>query len=565
MAAENQSTVGTYLAARLEQVGVRHYFVVPGDYNLVLLDQLLKNRSLSMIGCCNELNAGYAADGYARATGVPGVVVVTYSVGGLSAVNAVAGAYAEDLPLVIVSGGPNTNSEAEWELLHHTLGKVDYGYQRRIFENVSVAASVIHHPLEAPYQIDHALENALLARKPVYLEIACNIAAASTSAPTGRTFADRPLGDQRALADAVDHAAEQLNKAVKPVLLGGARLRSFGGREAFRAVADAGKYAVATMPDAKSFFPEQHPSYMGTYWGGVSSPGCAEIVESADLYLAAGAKFTDYTTVGHTTLIDKAKLVNAEPGCVMVDGQCYNGVPLADFLQLLAPKLKPNDTSLAAFKRIDRQAPVFPSGSRDAAVTTRALRARVQNMLNADVAVLVETGDSWFNGTALSLPDGATFESQMQYGSIGWSVGATLGYQVGCAPSRRVIALIGDGSFQLTAQEISTMIRYGLKPIIVVINNGGYTIEVEIHDGPYNQIKNWRYAQLVDVFNADEGNGWGCRVTTEGELDAAVQKATSHDGLSLIEVVVDRDDCSERLLEWGARVATNNSRPPRFV
>jgi pyruvate decarboxylase len=144
-------------------------------------------------------------------------------------------------------------------------------------------------------------------------------------------------------------------------------------------------------------------------------------------------------------------------------------------------------------------------------------------------------------------------------------VGAALGCAVGAGLERRVVALIGDGSFQLTAQEVSTMIRYGLRPIIFLINNGGYTIEVEIHDGPYNQIKNWRYADLVDVFNAGDGNGWGCRVTTEGELDAAVAKALGHDGLSLIEVVVDRDDCSERLLQWGARVAKNNGRPPRFV
>ena len=125
-------TVGSYLAKRLQEAGIEDYFAVPGDYNLVLLDELLGNRDLRMISCCNELNAGYAADGYARATGGPSAAVVTYSVGGLSLLNAVAGAYAEDLPLIAISGGPNTNSEAEWEYLHHTLGEVDYDYQREI-------------------------------------------------------------------------------------------------------------------------------------------------------------------------------------------------------------------------------------------------------------------------------------------------------------------------------------------------------------------------------------------------------------------------------------------------
>jgi TPP-dependent 2-oxoacid decarboxylase len=175
--------------------------------------------------------------------------------------------------------------------------------------------------------------------------------------------------------------------------------------------------------------------------------------------------------------------------------------------------------------------------------------------------VIAETGDSWFNGVKLSLPEGARFEIQMQYGSIGWSVGATLGYALGSP--RHLIALIGDGSFQMAAQEVSTMIRYGLKPIIFLINNGGYTIEVEIHDGPYNVIKNWDYAGLVDVFNAGEGKGRGTRVATQNQLDAAIAQALDHDGLSLIEVIIDRDDCSKDLLEWGRHVATNSGRPPR--
>uniref|UniRef100_UPI0030EE96F3 thiamine pyrophosphate-dependent enzyme n=1 Tax=Symmachiella dynata TaxID=2527995 RepID=UPI0030EE96F3 len=124
-------------------------------------------------------------------------------------------------------------------------------------------------------------------------------------------------------------------------------------------------------------------------------------------------------------------------------------------------------------------------------------------------------------------------------------------------------ALIGDGSFQLTAQEVSTMIRYETNPIIFLINNGGYTIEVEIHDGPYNTIKNWDYAGLVNVFNANDGNGWGCRVTTEKELSDAIAHAKQHDGLALIEVAIDRDDCSKNLLKGGGQVAKNNGRPPR--
>ena len=560
MTKQATSTIGQYLAARMQQAGIRRYFAVPGDYNLVLLDELLKNPGLEMIGNCNELNASYAADGYARATGGLSAVVVTYSVGGLSALNGIAGAYAESLPVLIVSGGPNTNSAAENELLHHTIGKVDYDYQREIFGRVTVESIIIRHASEAPTQIDRAIDAALHHRKPVYLEIPCNLANATTSAPHPRTFDAPPTVDAATLAAAVDHAAEVINAAIKPALVAGVGLRACRAEAAFLAAADASGYAVAAMPNAKSFFPETHSAYIGTYWGPVSSPGCNEIIESCDIVLYAGPTFTDYTTVGHATALDPKKMILVHSNNVIVGDQSYGDVPMRAFLTALTGKLKQNSAALDAFNRIREElAPIADGG--DSPLTTRQLFDRVQKMLTPDSAVIAETGDSWFNGIRLKLPESARFEIQMQYGSIGWSVGATLGYAAGS--SRRVISLIGDGSFQLTAQEISTMIRFGLNPIIFLINNGGYTIEVEIHDGPYNTIKNWDYAGLIDVFNAGDGNGIGLRATTQNELDTAIGTAIAHDGLSLIEVAIGRDDCSKELLEWGRHVAANNGRPPR--
>lgn len=563
MTAEQQFTVGSYLAARLAQVGLQDYFVVPGDYNLVLLDELLRNPDLRMISCCNELNAGYAADGFARATGGLAAVVVTFSVGGLSVLNAVAGAFAEDLPVVVISGGPNTNSEAEYELLHHTLGKLDYTYQRDIFDHVTAAAMIVRDPLDAPRQIDRAIEIALRDRKPVYLEVACNIAQAPVSSPNALSFPGRQASNADSLKAAVEHAAELFNSALKPVLIAGVKLRSAEAVEAFRDLADAVGCAVAVMPNAKGLFDEQHPGCCGIYWGPVGSPGCGEIVESADLCLFAGATFTDYTTAGHAALLNQAKMIDAQADSVVLPGQAYNGVVLREFLQQLASAIKQNSTSLSAYRRIKESSHPVESAGPEALLTTRQLFARVQRMLDAQTCVVAETGDSWFNCVQLELPSGCGFEIQMQYGSIGWSVGATLGYCLG-QPERRVISLVGDGSFQLTAQELSTMIRYQLRPIIFLINNGGYTIEVEIHDGPYNTIKNWNYAELIRVFNAADGNGWAARVATEGELDAAIASGLRHDGPVLIEVEIDRDDCSKNLLEWGSHVARNNGRPPRI-
>ena len=176
------------------------------------------------------------------------------------------------------------------------------------------------------------------------------------------------------------------------------------------------------MPNAKGLFSEQHTSSMGTYWGVVSSPGCREIVGSADCYLFAGPTFTDYTTVGHTLLVDDRKLIEAAPNTVKLPGQSYNNIRLRDFLTNLAPKLKRNNSSLVAFDRI-REKSSWPSpGAADAPLSTRQMFGRIQTMLNENSAVVAETGDSWFNGMALSLPEGCEFAVQMQYGSIGWSV-----------------------------------------------------------------------------------------------------------------------------------------------
>jgi len=188
---------------------------------------------------------------------------------------------------------------------------------------------------------------------------------------------------------------------------------------------------------------------------------------------------------------------------------------------------------------------------------------QIQSLLTAETTLIAETGDSWFNGVAMKLPGGARFEIEMQWGSIGWAVPATFGYALG-ARGRRTIAMIGDGSFQLTAQEVAQMIRQKLPVIIFLINNKGYTIEVEIHDGPYNNIKNWDYAGLISAFNAEDGRGRGIRVNNGGELAEAIKVALANqDGPTLIECVIDRDDCSPELISWGRRVAIANARPPR--
>jgi pyruvate decarboxylase len=556
-------TVGSYLAARLSQIGLKHHFAVAGDFNLVLLDELLTNRDLEQVYCCNELNCGYSAEGYARANGAA-AAVTTFSVGAISAFNALAGAYAENLPVILVSGAPNTNDRATEHLLHHTLATHDFAYQLEMAKRITCAAVSITSAMDAPGQIDYALRTALRERKPAFIEIACNIAAAPCAAPGPvSSVLDEGRSNSETLNAAATAAAEFLREKRKPLLLIGSKLRAADAEKEAIELANSLGCAVAVMAAAKSFFPENHPQFAGIYWGEVSSPGTREIVDWSDVVISIGAIFNDYSTVGWTADPRGPDLLLADINRVQFAGHDFSRIRLRDFLAALARKVQKRDATTVEFLRIRAERGAEWSAELVGPLKRVEIVRQLNSLITADTTVVAETGDSWFNGMLLKLPGGARFEIEMQWGSIGWSVPATFGYAV-AAPQRRVIAMIGDGSFQLTAQEVAQMIRRKLPVIIFLVNNHGYTIEVEIHDGPYNNIKNWDYAGLLEVFNAGEGHGLGLRATTGEELAKAIKLAIANrEGPTLIECVIDRDDCSPQLISWGRLVANANARPPR--
>ncbi|KAL3753585.1 hypothetical protein ACJRO7_000917 [Eucalyptus globulus] len=531
------ATMGRHIACRLIQIGVTDVFSVPGDFNLVLLDHLIADPGLNLVGCCNELNAGYAADGYARTRGVA-ACVVTFTVGGLSVLNAIASAYSENLPVVCIVGGPNSNDHGQSRVIHHTIGMPDFSQELRCFQTITCFQAVVKNLEDAHEQIDTAISTALKESKPVYISISCNLPAIPHPAFCREPvpFALSPkLTNQMGLEAAVEAAAEFLNRAVKPVMVGGPKLRVAKASNAFAELADACGFPVAVMPSAKGLVPEHHPHFIGTYWGAVSTAFCAEIVESADAYLFAGPIFNDYSSLGYSLILKKEKAIILQPDRVVIgNGPSFGCVLMKDFLEALSKE------------------PKEP-------LRVNVLFEHIQDMLSSESAMIAETGESWFNCQKLKLPRGCGYEFQMQYGSIGWSIGATLGYaQV--VPEKRVIACIGDGSFQVTAQDVSTMLRCGQNNIIFLINNGGYTIQAVVRDGPYNVIKNWNYTGLVEAIHNGEGKCWTAKALYEEELIEAIQTATGpkKDCLCFIEVIIHKEDTSKEVLEWGARISAAN-------
>ena len=555
-------TIGSYLATRLSQIGLKHYFIVPGDYNLVLLDQLQSPKGMQQINCSNELNASFAAEGYARANGA-GACIVTFSVGGLSALNGIGGAYAENLPVILISGAPNTNDVGARHLLHHTLGKPDYSYQFNIAKHLTCEAVQVTSSQDAPYLIDNAIRAALREHKPAYIEIPCNLAAVSCASPGPLSSLTQNItSDPATLLAAVETSSAFLSSCSRPMLLAGPKLRAAGAQAAFLKLAEALGCAVAVMLSAKGLFPEDHPQFAGIALGEISSHGCNELIDWANGILCAGTVFTDYSTVGWTSQPAANQIIDAGFDRIKIPGFNFDNIRLTDFLSALADRVEPNPATMIQYSRF--QTLLIPQKLPQAQgkLTRHDIFLQVQELLSTESTLLVETGDSWFNGMYMTLPHGAGFEIEMQWGHIGWSIPASFGYALG-APLRQIIVMVGDGAFQITAQEVAQMILHKLPVIIFLINNRGYTIEVEIHDGSYNNIKNWSYAGLIDVFNAEDGTGKGLIANTVDELITAIKEARLNtQGPTLIECTIDRDDCTRQLISWGQRIATANARPP---
>lgn len=546
-------TVAEYLLIRLKQIGVGHLFGVPGDFVLGFFNEVLKSE-MNYVGTCNELNAAYAADGYARIRGV-GAFATTFGVGELSAINGVAGAYAERVPVVAITGAPATINFRTRPLLHHTLG--DYQIPLKMYEKITVASTQLSAGETAPDEIDRVLAMCLYHQQPVYISIPADVVAMRCRRPDAFPFPVHAPGDPCALEEAIDETLAMLGNAQRPVVVGGVELIRFKLQNEFAGLLDKTGFPYVTMMLGKTVLSEQHPQFIGLFEGDRSRDYVRERVESADCVLQLGELMTDFNTGGFTTRLDDMKTVSANIRTVKVRHHYFENVYLRDFILGLTAKLGRRDVAALEIQRavdgcVHRHTQPYRPDAQQA-LTIKRFFDRMSHFVEKDTIVIAETGVSLFSAAEMLMPEGATFLGQTFYGSIGYTVGATLGAGM-AAPERKVVLFVGDGAFQVTCQDLSTMIRYGLKPVIFLLNNDGYTIERVIVDRPYNDIQPWRYHKLVEVF----GGGQGLDVHTEGELEEALGKAATAEGLVFIEIHTGRMDCPEALRSAGRSMARTN-------
>ena len=546
-------TVGEYLLIRLKEIGVDDIFGVPGDFVMGFFNQIIKSE-VKYIGTCNELNAAYAADAYARIKGI-GAFSSTFGVGELSAINGVAGSFAERVPVVVITGSPATINFRTRPLLHHTLG--DYQVPLKMYEYITIASTQLNSAETAPSEIDRVLTACLVHQQPVYISLPSDIVSMKCAQPEPFIFPAHPTSDPDALREAIFEAAKMIEQSRKPMVIGDVELIRYKLQKDFAGFIDKTGFPYVTMMLGKTLLTEHHPQFVGLYEGDRSTESVRNRVESSDCILQLGALMTDFNTGGFTTNIDESKTISANIGYVKVKHHYYENVHLHDFILGLSDMLSHREMSTLDIVCADdtyshRITEPFKVEAKDP-LTIKRFFDRMSHFIKPGSVVIAETGVSLFSAAEMLMPEGATFIGQTFYGSIGYTVGATLGVGI-AAPERTAVLFVGDGAFQVTCQDLSTMIRNKLKPVIFLLNNHGYTIERVICDHTYNDIQQWQYHKLVEVF----GGGLGIDVHTEGELEEALIKAEKADCLVFIEIHTGRMDCPESLRSAGKSMAKIN-------
>lgn len=549
---EELTTVGDYLIQRLRQNGIEHAFGVPGDYVLTFMDRLIAS-GVELIGTCNELNAGYAADAYARIRGI-GCIVVTWGVGGFSAMNAVAGAYAEQVPLVVLVGGPRTNQRRSSMLLHHGVG--EFSTMQHAYAHITVASVLLDDAGDAPHLIDRALARCLTEKRPIMIEIPADMVDQPCEPPNRQITTGPPTSDADSLSEALDEVMSLLSSAKRPVILGGVELHRYGLMKQFMRLVESSKLPIATTLLGKTVISELHPQAIGVYEGAMSRTDVREIVENSDVLLCIGAWISDINFGVFTGKLEGRQLILANSGRLKISQHVYEQVWIGDVVTGLADRMPERGLPHPPFNSVSARATNTSISLRGVKLTVATVMSRVNAYITDDTIVVAETGDSLFAAADLVMHHDVGFIGQAFYLSIGYALPAVLGASI-AAPNRRVLALIGDGALQMTVQELSSLCRRNIPAVLLIMNNDGYTTERVIHEGPYNDIQRWDYHKLPDVF----GGGWGCRVETEEELDTALSQAkSSNDGPAVIEIMLDKLDMSDALKRLGAELSPDKKR-----
>ena len=526
--------VSYYLTEQLEKLGISDFFGLPGDYNFKLIESVEKNPSTNWIGCTNELNAGYAADGYARVKGY-GALITTYGVGELSAINAIAGCFAENIPVIKIVGVPATKFIEQNTVLHHNFEHPDYYAFEKAYSSV-VETTAYLNKTNAKSEIDRVLSVFVNQKKPVYIAVPVDIC--DMEIDNNPNF-DIAKSDEKNLGAAVSHILELINDSKKPVIIADVLVERFLAVEEAKKFIEKSKIPVTTFLMGKGLIHSDYEGFIGTYLGKYENQSVYEYVNNSDCVMSIGVIYSDLNTFGFDIGFNPSDNIQIFGTYTIVENYKYENILMADVLQALYEQITPKKIAVP-----QREKTFFVSKSNtDEKLSAKYIFPRFQDFLLPDDIVFSETGIISYGVAAMDLPKGANLYNQVLWGSIGWATPAAFGASI-AAKDKRVVLLTGEGSHQLTACEISSIMRYGTKPVIIVLNNDGYTIERLLSDDPmdeFNEIAQWNYSKLPEVFTGDV---WTAQARTNNEFDSVLTEAKEQQKTKMcyIEIFADKMD-----------------------
>ncbi|GAA5799594.1 hypothetical protein HPULCUR_005010 [Helicostylum pulchrum] len=548
--------IGNHILGRLREIGVDTIFGVPGDFNMPLLDLIEDNPKLTFCGNSNELNASYAADGYARIRGA-GAIVTTFGVGELSAINGVAGSFSETSPVIHIVGSPRSAHHKETPLLHHTLGDGDFDVFHRMASLVTVA-SVSLTLDNAISEIDRVIETAFIQKRPGYISIPVDLIKETVQVSS----MIHPLqilparNTQRTQLLVLKQILKLIQSAQRPVIVvDGCVLRHQLQTEAVDFIHHTG-FPTFSAPMGKGIVDASFSNYRGIYCGKLSLKGVAEEMEKSDLLIELGSIKSDFNTGSFSYGLENVKTISLHSSCTIIDHAQFPGVGMHELLPLLTAVLPVTKSQLELPSRI-KPAPIDDSSVE---ITHDYFWNKVHQYILPNSVIVSETGTSGFGIFNMESTLGASYIGQILWCSIGYSVGAALGAAL-ADRKRKVYLFVGDGSFQLTAQEISVFIRKGLTPVIFLLNNDGYLTEKMIN-GPYRDYNNlpmWEYSKSLTYFggnleiNKSNGKspsiiGLEVQVNTRSEFEKTmVQVNQEPNKIHFLEVVMPQFDAPQVL------------------
>lgn len=531
-----ETTISEYLIQSLQNAGVEHIFGIPGDYVIKFFSELEKS-PIETIGTCSEQGAAFAADAYSRVNGI-GALCITYSVGGLNTVNAVAGAYAEKAPLIVISGAPGIGERNSGYLLHHSIRDLDS--QLNIFKEITVAQCRLDDAMNAPYEINRVINACIKHKRPVYIELPRDMVHSKCLVPPAKKeIASGQNSDT--FNEALKEAVEMIKASKNPVILGGVEIRRYGLENDFLKLLENTGFPYVTNILGKSIIDEAHPQFLGVYMGKMAEPEVVKNIEESDCTIILGALMTDTDTGKAQFNIPKTIYVSSDECCIK--HHYYKDIDMGEFIRRLAEKLKSEkkDKIFNTTIKDNEQAELVidPKSS----IKVKKFYRRLNRFINEGTPIICDVGDCLFGSATMKIPKECIYLGPAFYTSMGYAIPATLGVLIK-RPDLRPVVIVGDGAFQMTGYELSCFVKYNLKPIIFVLNNKGYTTQRYLKDGSYNDIQNWNYHLFPQIV----GDGLGLEVNTEEELEnALVQAENNKDSFTIINIHLDKYDKSDTL------------------